>query len=50
MPKEFSMVFPYQVIPTSFYVDGNGKFMETKFSGAYPEMYEDILIAMLDQI
>ena len=50
VPKEFSMIFPYQVIPTSFYVDGNGKFMETKFSGAYPEMYEDVLIAMLDQI
>ena len=37
-------------IPTSFYVDGSGKFMETKFSGTYPEMYEDVLIGMLDQI
>ena len=50
VPKEFSMIFPYQAIPTSFYVDGNGKFMETKFTGAYPEMYEDVLMAMLDQI
>lgn len=50
VPKEFSMIFPYNVIPTSFYVDGNGKFMETKFSGAYPDMYEDVMIAMLDQI
>ena len=50
VPKEFSMVFPYKVIPTTFYVDGSGRFMETKFSGAYPEMYEDVLMAILDQI
>lgn len=50
VPKEFSMIFPYQAIPTFFYVDGNGKFMETKFTGAYPEMYEDVLMALLDQI
>ncbi len=50
VPKDFSMIFPYSTYPTTFYVDGNGKFLETKFSGAYTDMYEDIMIAMLDQM
>lgn len=49
VPKEFSMVFPYSAIPTTFYVDRGGTFLETKFTGAYPEMYEDVLITLRDQ-
>lgn len=47
---EFSMVFPFSAIPTTFYVDGSGRFMETKFTGAYPDMYEDALYGMLEQL
>jgi len=49
VPKEFTMVFPYSVLPTTFYADRSGTFLETKFSGAYPEMYEDVLLALRDQ-
>lgn len=49
VPKEFTMVFPYSVLPTTFYADRSGTFLETKFSGAYPEMYEDVLPALRDQ-
>ena len=49
VPKEFTMVFPYSVIPTTFYADRSGTFLETKFSGAFPEMYEDVLLALRDQ-
>ena len=48
VPKEFAMVFPYSAIPTTFYVDRGGLFLETKFTGAYPEMYEDVLLALRD--
>lgn len=49
VPREFSMVFPYKVVPTTFYVDHSGKFLETKLSGAFLDLYEDVLLAMLDQ-
>ncbi|MBR4360029.1 MAG: TlpA family protein disulfide reductase [Clostridia bacterium] len=48
VPKEFAMVFPYSAIPTTFYVNRGGLFLETKFTGAYPEMYEDVLLALRD--
>ena len=41
VPKEFTMVFPYSVLPTTFYADRSGTFLETKFSGAYPEIYAE---------
>ena len=49
VPKEFAMVFPYSAIPTTFYVDRSGTFLYTKFTGAYPEMYEDVLVALREQ-
>ena len=50
VPRGFSMIFPYSVLPTTFYVDQDGTFLETKFSGTYEDMYEDILLYYRDQL
>ena len=49
VPREFAMIFPYSAVPTTFYVDRGGTFLETKFTGAYPDMYEDVLLALRGQ-
>ena len=49
VPTDFSMRFPFSAYPTTFYVDSNGTFLETKFTGAYPDMYEDVLTMYLNQ-
>ena len=43
------MRFPFSAYPTTFYVDSSGTFLETKFTGAYPDMYEDVLTMYLNQ-
>ena len=46
----FTFSFPYSTVPTSFYVDRNGAFLGTKFTGVYPaEMYEWALEPLLPQ-
>ena len=47
--NSFSFAFPYNAIPTSFFVDRNGVFLGTKFVGAYPDMYEAALEPFLQQ-
>ena len=49
VPAEFSMSFPFSAFPTTFYVNSSGTFLETKFTGAYPDMYEDVLTMYLNQ-
>ena len=47
--SDFSFVFPYSAIPTSFFVDRNGVFLGTKFVGACPDLYEPALEPFLQQ-
>ena len=47
VPQSFAMAFPFSAYPTTFYVDSNGTFLETKFTGAYPDMYEGVLESYL---
>ena len=47
VPQSFAMVFPFSAYPTTFYADSNGTFLETKFTGAYPDMYEGVLESYL---
>ena len=49
VPKEFSMAFPYSVVPTTFYADRNSAFLGTKFNGVFLDMYEDILVFLREQ-
>lgn len=49
VPQNFAMFFPFSAFPTTFYVDNTGKFLETKFVGAYPDMYEDVLLTYLNK-
>ena len=46
-PANFSNYFPVDAIPTSFFVDREGRFLGTKIVGAYPDMYEDALEPLL---
>ena len=46
-PDNFGSVFPYEVIPTSFFVDRNGVYLGTKITGAEPEKYEPMLEPLL---
>ena len=46
----FRSVFPYSGIPTSFFVDRNGRFLGTMIVGAYPEKYEAALEPLLEQV
>ena len=46
-PKNFGSVFPLDSIPTSFFVDREGRFLGTKIVGAYPDMYESALEPLL---
>ena len=46
-PKNFGSIFPFDSIPTSFFVDREGRFLGTKIVGAYPDMYESALEPLL---
>ncbi len=47
--SDFSMAFPYDGLPTTFYVNREGVFLETKITGAHPDLYEDALLSMLEK-
>ncbi len=49
-PETFSSVFPFEAVPTSFYVDRNGAFLGTKIQGAQPDLYESALEPLLEQV
>lgn len=49
-PETFSSIFPFEAIPTTFFVDRSGAFLGTKIQGAYPDMYEDALQPLLEQV
>ena len=49
-PQNFSSIFPYEAVPTSFYVDRNGAFLGSKIVGADTELYESALTPLLEQV
>ena len=49
VPETFSSVFPFEAVPTSFFVDRNGAFLGTKIQGAQPDLYESALEPLLEQ-
>ena len=46
-PDNLGSIFPYDAVPTSFFVDRNGAFLGTKIVGAQTELYEDALEPLL---
>ena len=46
-PKNFGSIFPFDAVPTSFFVDRNGAFLGTKIVGAQPDLYESALEPLL---
>ena len=46
-PKNFGSIFPFDAVPTSFFVDREGRFLGTKIVGASPDMYESALELLL---
>ena len=48
-PESFGNVFPYDAVPTSFFVDRNGAFLGTKIVGAQPDLYIDALEPLLNK-
>ena len=50
VPDTFPSVFPFEVIPTTFFVDRNGAFLGTKIQGAQPDLYESALEPLLEQV
>ena len=49
-PELFNSVFPFEAIPTTFFVDRSGAFLGTKIQGADPEMYETAIQPLLEQV
>ena len=49
-PKNISSIFPFEGIPTSFFVDRNGAFLDVTITGAYPDQYEPALESLLEQM
>ena len=49
-PVNMSSLFPFEVIPTTFYVDSNGAFLGTKITGAQPDLYESALEPLLKHV
>ena len=47
-PDHFDAIFPYDAVPTSFYVDRKGAFLGTKIVGAQTELYESALEPLLE--
>ena len=47
---DFYRVFPTEGIPTSFFVDRDGRFLGTTIVGAYPNKYESALEPLLEQV
>ena len=41
-------VIPFSAVPTSLFVDRSGAFLGTKFTGAWPDMYETALEPLLE--
>ena len=48
-PKDIRSIFPYEGIPTSFFVDSNGAYLGTTITGAYTDQYEPALNSLLAQ-
>ena len=49
-PENFQNIFPFDAVPTSFYVDRNGRFLGTKFRGVATDMYESALEPLLEKV
>lgn len=49
-PELFNSVFPFEAIPTTFFVDRSGAFLGTKIQGADPEMYETAIKPLLEKV
>ena len=49
-PELFNSIFPFEAIPTTFFVDRSGAFLGTKIQGADPEMYETAIQPLLEQV
>lgn len=49
-PELFDSIFPFEVIPTTFYVDRNGVFLGTKIQGVAPDMYESAIEPLLEKV
>lgn len=49
-PEQFYSYFPYEGVPTSFYVDRNGAFLGTKITGAQTDLYESALEPLLEKV
>ena len=46
--QDFSSIFPFDAVPTSFFVDSTGAFLGTKITGASPDLYETALEPLLE--
>ncbi len=46
--QQLNNVIPFEAVPTSFFADRSGAFLGTKFTGAYPELYESALEPLID--
>ena len=47
-PDNFDAIFPFEAVPTSFYVDSKGHFLGTKIVGVQTDMYESALEPLLE--
>ena len=47
-PQTLNNVIPFDAVPTSLFVDRSGAFLGTKFTGAYPDLYESALEPLIE--
>ena len=48
--QTLSNVFPFEAVPTSFFVDRSGAFLGTKITGALTDEYEPALEPLLAKV